>query len=965
MVKEMPINRIASRYILHETIGQGGMGIVYRATDRLTRREVALKRVTTDIDTLNLDDSSEVVDFRIALAREFKLSASMRHPNVIDVLDYGFDDDQQPYYTMELLQNPQNIVEAAQALVIEERINLIIQMLYALTYLHRRGIIHRDLKPANVLVVDGRVKVLDFGLSIMHERTHQDFAAESTVGTLAYMAPETLTGVVASLSADLYAVGMMSYEMIAGRHPFNLEQTSILINQILMEMPDLNALAVSEEIAEVIERLLQKDPETRYLSAIDVVEALKNVLNTPFPGDTAAIRDSFLQAARFVGRDSEMQQLFDSLQQVLNHHSHAWLIAGESGVGKSRIIEELRTHAMVNGALVMRGQSVSVGGQPYQMWQMALHWLCLLDDFLTDDDLALLKLMIPDLDQFVLRDVSKIKSVQLSPGEMQSQMVQLLDRILHKLKRPVVMLFEDLHWAGSESLQALSQWTEHLNGLPLMVIGSYRDDERPTLHEQLPKMEMMKLNRLNNEAIAELSAAMLGDAGRTPQVVDLLRRESEGNVFFVVEVVRSLAETVGDLEEIAQMTLPMQVFAGGVQTVIERRLSQLNQASRNLLQYAAIMGRILQLDMLQAIDSNIDFNTWLTNCVNAAVIEVDDDLWFFSHDKLRLGLIDIISVQEKQKLHEKVARTIERHYGEDQSHIAALAYHWGSAGNVTKEERYVVSAGKQALRTGAYTEAIEYFVRAVTLIEQLEISDIRKQHKQVELKHYSGEAHLGFGDYQSARKLHQEALLICEAIKDKISIAVSLGYLGDIALALDEFDEARDLYGRALSLYQNVSNQAGIARTLNRLGDIAYELGDDEKAKQFYQESLQISRQIGEDWGMAGASRSQIPDRPATGTSLDNLLALLALARTTNDLQATLNTIIRVARVYMNMGAEEPALELLAFLLHYENSSEQLLDEIEQSIFTLQESLPPEASERAWEKGKKDTLENVLKRLIN
>ena len=338
---------------------------------------------------------------------------------------------------------------------------------------------------------------------------------------------------------------------------------------------------------------------------------------------------------------------------------------------------------------------------------------------------------------------------------------------------------------------------------------------------------------------------------------------------------------------------------------------------------------------------------------------------FFAHDKLRVGLIDMILSKEKQELHEKIARAIERLYGEEQSHIAALAYHWGSTDNSTKEERYVTAAGEQALRIGAFTEAIEYFARTETLVEQLDISDARKQHKYVQLKQHSGEAHLGFGDYNMARQLYKEALTICETLDDKSSIADSLGYIGNIALALDEFDEARDLYIRALQLYKEVNYQVGIARTLNRLGDIAYELGDNDKAKQLYQESLQISRQIGEDWGMAGASRRQDADRPATGTSLENLIALLAVAKTANDLETMLKTVMRIARSYITVGADEPALELLAFLLYYENSSEQLLDESEHNIFAVQERLPPDASKRAWEKGKSATLEDVLRGLIN
>jgi eukaryotic-like serine/threonine-protein kinase len=469
MATDTPTKRIGNRYLLHSTIGQGGMGIVYRATDRLTGREVALKSVITDLEALNIDDSLQASDFRLALAREFKLSASLRHPNIVDVLDYGFDDEQQPYYTMELLQSPQTILEASRKLTIAERIGLVIQMLQAVSYLHRRGIVHRDLKPANVLVVNGRVKVLDFGLSIMHERSNPDSAADTTVGTLAYLAPEVLTGTMGGITADLYAVGMMGYEMIAGRHPFNVEDPTYLINQILMETPDVHELDVNVDLAKVIHRLVQKNPAERFQSAEETITALTKAIDAPIQSETAAIRESFLQAARFVGRNAEMDELASSLTKAMHGESSAWLIAGESGVGKSRIIDELRTQALVNGALVMRGQGVGVGGRPYEVWQMALRWLALHDEQLQDEDVGLLKLFLPDLDKLVQRNIASIKSPQLSPEEMQSKMLRLFERVLKSLPQPIVMLFEDLHWAGSESLHALAQWTQSLNGLPLLV----------------------------------------------------------------------------------------------------------------------------------------------------------------------------------------------------------------------------------------------------------------------------------------------------------------------------------------------------------------------------------------------------------------------------------------------------------------------------------------------------------------
>lgn len=964
MTIDKSVKRIGNRYILLEKIGEGGMGIVYRAKDRLKGRDVALKRVLTDLQALNLDDTHQVENFRLALAREFKLSASLRHPNIVDVLDYGFDDEKQPYFTMGLLHNPQTIVNATHSLTIAERIEFIVQMLYALSYLHRRGIIHRDLKPANVLVENGRVKVLDFGLSIMHERNVPEDVADTTAGTLAYIAPEILTGAVGSVSADLYAVGMMAYEIIAGEHPFNLNDPTYLINQILMDTPSMNDLDVSIELATVLTNLVQKDPLSRYQSAIQTIDALHATIDISRTTETVAIRESFLQAARFVGRENEMKLLTDALNNAIDGEQSAWLIAGESGVGKSRIIDELRTQAMVNGAIVMRGQAVSVGSRPYEIWQTPLRWLCLLDDFLSDGDIALIKSFVSDVNNLISRDVSTIDALVLPAEEMQSQMLQLFERVLRASNRSIVMLFEDIHWAGSESLQTLAQWIEMAVNLPILIIASYRDDEKPNLHEQFSQVETIKLGRLDNAGIAELSAAMLGEAGRTPQVVDLLWRETEGNIFFIVEVVRALAEQVGNLEDIGVMTLPSQVFAGGVQAVVERRLSQLDTDSIQLLRYAAVIGRELKLDILAKIMPNINFDEWLANAISAAVLELNNEVYQFAHDKLRVGLLETIDAEQLRRDHKTIAQALEILHGDTTNYVNALAYHWGQAGNIAKEERYITYAGEQSLKIGAYNEAIEQFVRAKHLVENLDLSEEKKKRKYVHLCQRSGEAYLGFANYEKAKILYQESLDLCVSLEDDIGIAVSLGHLGNVDFATEKFNSARDFYERALELYRSANNQAGIARTLSRLGDIAYELGEQDKAKIYYQESLQISREIGEDWGMAGVSRTQNVDDEGTGTSVDNLLALLVVGQERDDKPFIISTLMRLSRAYIKNNHNATALELLASILHFKETPDDLLDDAEQLIYALQQKLEESVAESAWEAGKDRTLDELLHTLL-
>ncbi|MEM7800283.1 MAG: serine/threonine-protein kinase, partial [Chloroflexota bacterium] len=159
---------INSRYLVQNEIGTGGMGAVYRVLDRLSGDVVALKRVRLDSETYGFEQNSlqgTKENLRIVLAKEFQMMAGLRHPNIISVLDYGFDREGQAFYTMTFLNASQTLLEAAESRSLEAKISLVEQLLEGLAYLHRRGFIHRDIKPENVLVSGSQVKLLDFGLS--------------------------------------------------------------------------------------------------------------------------------------------------------------------------------------------------------------------------------------------------------------------------------------------------------------------------------------------------------------------------------------------------------------------------------------------------------------------------------------------------------------------------------------------------------------------------------------------------------------------------------------------------------------------------------------------------------------------------------------------------------------------------------------------------------------------------------
>lgn len=738
---------VGRRYLLHERIGKGGMGEVYRATDRLTNQQVALKRVLAPTDLLMTNSISNSTDFRLGLAQEFKILATLRHPHIISVLDYGFDEENQPYFIMELLENAQNILEAGRDMPLPNRVVMLVQILQALAYLHRRGILHRDLKPGNLLVTDGKVKVLDFGLSVSRGDVSDDDAFAS--GTLSYMAPELIDGRAPSEASDLYAVGTIAYELLTGRHPFHNGNITQMIHDVINTPPDLKRTTLDPRLEQVLEVLLRKKPEERYKSAGDVIKFYAEATNQPDLLEDEATRESFLQAAQFVGRETQMATLHKALVDARHQQGSAWLIGGESGVGKSRLVEEIRIHALVGHIFVLRGQATSERTVPYQLWRAPLRWLALQTE-LSDLEASVLKDLIPDIENLLERPIPD--APKLDSQATQERLLGVIEDVFLRQKQPVVLILEDLHWVGSTSLRVISRLVRHVEKLPLVIIGSYRDDERPDLPSELPTMKHIKLDRLSEAAIAELSASMLGKEGRETQVVELLHRESEGNVFFLVEVVRALAEKAGGLESIAYMTLPSSIFAGGMQQLIQRRIDHVPESARPLLNMAAVVGRKIDRRLLQAIDRQTDLSRWLTECSNAAVLDVINEEWQFAHDKIREGLLSKLSASEKAALHEKAAKTIEALYPNDPAQTGILAYHWSNTPHTTKAIEYLDKAGEQAVENYANLEAINYLTKA------MELDKTPTRPVQLKREDLLGRAYLGTGLLAESRTHLENAL---------------------------------------------------------------------------------------------------------------------------------------------------------------------------------------------------------------
>ena len=272
----MSATEIAGRYRLESRLGFGGMSTVHRATDERLERRVAVKLLAEHL----AEDPTFVSRFQ----REAQAAARLVHPNIVQVFDSGLDEaSHQHFIVMEYIegQSCAEILRDDGWVDVEEAASIIEQACEGLHYAHRHGVVHRDVKPGNLLRArEGEVKLADFGIA---KATEQSSITQvgSVLGTAAYLAPEQARGEEAGPRADLYALGVVAYQLIAGRLPYEATSlTELALKQQQEEPPTLDTLVanVTPELADAIAIALALDPRDRYATAKDMGEAIADAM---------------------------------------------------------------------------------------------------------------------------------------------------------------------------------------------------------------------------------------------------------------------------------------------------------------------------------------------------------------------------------------------------------------------------------------------------------------------------------------------------------------------------------------------------------------------------------------------------------------------------------------------------------------------------------------------------------------
>lgn len=263
--------RLDGRYELTELVGEGGMANVYRATDVMDNRMVAVKILKTEY--------SESEEFQRRFRNESKAIAVMSHPNIVKIYDMGFSEKIQ-FIVMEYIDGItlKDYIDSEKVLNWKDAVHFVIQILRALQHAHNRGIVHRDIKPQNImLLTDGTIKVMDFGIA-KFAREESRTATDQAIGTVHYISPEQARGDVTDAKSDIYSVGVMFYEMLTGRKPFDTDNpVSIAVmhmQNVAVRPRDINP-NIPSGLEEIIMHAMEKDASKRYQSATDMIRDIE------------------------------------------------------------------------------------------------------------------------------------------------------------------------------------------------------------------------------------------------------------------------------------------------------------------------------------------------------------------------------------------------------------------------------------------------------------------------------------------------------------------------------------------------------------------------------------------------------------------------------------------------------------------------------------------------------------------
>jgi len=658
---------LAERYRVGAEIARGGEGTVYSVVDEQTGDVRALKRLLPPATPKT----------RAQFEREYRTLAGIRHPRIIEVFDYGLDDGI-PYYTMELLDG-QDLRELA-PLPAADAFLYMRDVATSLALLHTRRLLHRDIKASNIRVTgDGHCKLLDFGGLTPFGMP------ERVVGTPPYLPPEALRRAPLDQRADLYAFGALCYWILTRKSAYPARKFT--------ELPELwhrRAAPPSRynpEIPKAADRLIlsliDPDPMARPKSAAEVVELLNSIGELP-PEDEQterALGESYLATTHFVGRGPEMETLAECVTGLQQGQGAAHVLEGPSGVGTTRLLEELHARARmadlptvhVDAAMHdrQRGTILAAIAQLIEASEAARKQ--------ASRHAALLGQLDPNL-------ASLLGPAEVASAEPTAQAREVILGVVRAASEqaPLLIIVDNADQADAASLGILEGIARRVDDVPLALVMAGRVSTEPS--PQWATLRGLALATtvapFTQEETLELSRTVFGDAQNLVGLAQWLHRRGGGLPLHSVESLRQLhADDVIRFRdgvwflpiEAPQVDIPPQL-----EGLIDRQLDALSPAAYALAESVAIRrGALAHGDGLDTAEQAGEAEYQLfEELLRRNVLSETVDGYSFRNNAMRDAIDRRMAPERRRELHLQSAQQVIAHGGEPLSHNAGIEAGW-------------------------------------------------------------------------------------------------------------------------------------------------------------------------------------------------------------------------------------------------------------------------------------------------
>jgi tetratricopeptide (TPR) repeat protein len=752
-VTAAPKQRLIGNYEVIATLGHGGMGEVLHARDLRLGRSVALKF----LPQASAPDRTALDRFFL----EARAASALNHPNIVTIYDIG-DAEGVPFIAMELIQGRTVRAVASESLSLEQFAKIGAQVAEALAVAHKAGIVHRDIKPENIMVRDdGYAKILDFGLARVLPSNSRDTAAETQaatnpgtfLGTFRYASPEQARAEPVTAATDIFSLGIVLYELSTGKHPFEADSQLATLHGILSQpcIPlSHHRIGIPSALETTIFRMLEKDPRLRP-SAEEVHAALAELAGKS-PAATEAAPIVVTSPRRVVGRTKQVSELSAAFDGVGVGRGLMVCLAGEPGLGKTTLVEDFLSDLAARGVAccTARGRcSERLGDtEAYLPFLEALE--SLFHGGSADTVARIMKVMAPtwyvQIAPLTGEDSSRERALRDTKSASQERMKRELAAFLQEISRiqPLVIFFDDLHWADNATVDLLSYIGAKIGSMRLLLVATYRPSEllagkHPLLQVKLDMQSHglcreIALGFLTREDIDGYLALEFPENRFPPELSSLIHLKTEGNALFMADMVRYLrargviAEKQGSWMVVESLPDIQGDLPESVRSMIQRKIDSLSDADRRLLMAASVQGQEFDSGVVAKVvgldPAEVEERLDILDRVHAFVRLVgerelpDSTLTLrctFVHSLYQNALYSAVTVTRRISWSATVAEELLSHYGDRSAEIAAeLALLFEVARDFGRAAEYFVAAGKNASGVCANQEAIGLFERAIS-----------------------------------------------------------------------------------------------------------------------------------------------------------------------------------------------------------------------------------------------------------